>query len=451
MSLLLKEDNPFSIKSYDRLRHNLSLFDLVKAIKDGDYRFVVYIVTTSSFLLNHYDPVYCALHYASAVGNDSIVHLLLCNGATPTSVSMNGYLTPLHLAIGYNHVSVARKLIAKGARMNATTQIGYTALHYGAWNEALEACKEIILAGADINFTTKFGHSPLFCAVINGSQAMVKMLIDCGADLNIASLFASNGDPAPHTLCDIRTNEEIPFTGTLMHWAMLQKDTAMLKLLEYAAYRNMYEIPTIAAFAKMRVKYEIRTRDYLSAEAGRRRKVIFKGVYRSDYESILLKHWYNIPKKIIMTNILPYLMPLTSNLPVALIRTPLVSTIEEHVTTPGGSVNSDSTQSTAGTVVGETPDDDVDTADTKDSASDSTLKTDVATPSPKRKRGRSKRTKNKVKKLSVMPPGLEGLMQPEMQKLFPDGYIPREPIKIYNRDSDVAARSEQSLLRSSHR
>ena len=64
---------------------------------------------------------------------------------------------------------------------------GLTALVFAAREGDIESARALLDGGAKINQTTEYGWTPLLTAVNNRNYAVAKMLIDRGADVNIAN------------------------------------------------------------------------------------------------------------------------------------------------------------------------------------------------------------------------------------------------------------------------
>jgi ankyrin repeat protein len=64
---------------------------------------------------------------------------------------------------------------------------GLTALVFAAREGDVESAKALLDRGARINQTTEYGWTPLLTAVNNRNYALAKMLIERGADVNIAN------------------------------------------------------------------------------------------------------------------------------------------------------------------------------------------------------------------------------------------------------------------------
>merc|ERR1712098_796590 len=93
--------------------------------------------------------------------------------------------TFLMVAAEEGSTKVIRKLIEKGAKMEAQDVNGYTALHYAAKAGKGPPCKELIEKGANVNAQTKRGTTPLMHAAYRAHAEVVKILLDGGANSKI--------------------------------------------------------------------------------------------------------------------------------------------------------------------------------------------------------------------------------------------------------------------------
>jgi ankyrin repeat protein len=110
-------------------------------------------------------------------------------GATMLGVNFQGYdyIAGIRVATDKRHgyLEVVKVLVDKGAELDATDNLGHTALFYAALNEQLEVARLLLErgAGADVQ-----GHNlngtPLLMAAQNGDVEMVKLLLAYGADPN---------------------------------------------------------------------------------------------------------------------------------------------------------------------------------------------------------------------------------------------------------------------------
>ncbi len=80
-----------------------------------------------------------------------------------------------------------KKLILKGADVNARNESGGALLHWVAWRNNKEAASILLQEGADINARDSEGKTPLHHAIRAefGETEMVKFLVEAGADVNI--------------------------------------------------------------------------------------------------------------------------------------------------------------------------------------------------------------------------------------------------------------------------
>jgi len=91
--------------------------------------------------------------------------------------------TPLHLACYENHGAVVTKLIEAGASPNATAKMGFSALHFAAQANALDALQELLSKGANPNvWEGRKKSTPLHIAAAKGYAEAVSLLLKHGAN-----------------------------------------------------------------------------------------------------------------------------------------------------------------------------------------------------------------------------------------------------------------------------
>jgi len=149
------------------------------------------------------------LHAAAASGDRQAVEDLLAKGADVNAKSELG-ASALHTAAVYGHKQIAELLIEKGVDVNATAERslwdeGMTALH-GSCLKGQKGVAELLIArGADVNAKTKNGYTPLHIAATHGHKDVAEVLIAKGADVNAKDNY---GRP-PLSLAKNRSRTEI--------------------------------------------------------------------------------------------------------------------------------------------------------------------------------------------------------------------------------------------------
>lgn len=142
-------------------------------------------------------------------------------------------VTPLHIAIKGQHLSLVQTLVAMDARLDILDKEGNSVYHYAAITN-----KEIIQALAlkpnigIINLRNDNGHTPLHLACLNDKPECVKELLRSGADVNIAG--TDDGVPlqcaveissasCAKEIIDMYPNQlhakDMKNGGTPLHWA----------------------------------------------------------------------------------------------------------------------------------------------------------------------------------------------------------------------------------------
>lgn len=121
-----------------------------------------------------------ALTYAISERQTAIVGLLLDAGAKvdrPTTASnMDGW-TPLMVASWEGLGDVARELIRRGAKVNATGSGGTTAMHKAAWHGHVDLIVVLCQAGGDVSARDRQGQTPSFYAEHNGHAEAAMRLV----------------------------------------------------------------------------------------------------------------------------------------------------------------------------------------------------------------------------------------------------------------------------------
>jgi ankyrin repeat protein len=130
------------------------------------------------------DPAFQLLE-AARRGDTARVRELLDSGADPNASSEDGW-TPLHWAALKGHYELARLLLERGADPNARNFCGRTPLHYAALSDHPELAKLLLERGADPNARDRWGRTPLHYAAERGRASIARLLLERGAGVDVA-------------------------------------------------------------------------------------------------------------------------------------------------------------------------------------------------------------------------------------------------------------------------
>jgi ankyrin repeat protein len=128
-----------------------------------------------------------------AIGNnhDSIVHILLDNGALINITDSSSYGTTLNTAFNTGNLQLAQQLIDWGADINTCS---------GDWNNILTSAsargnllrvQKVLASGAEINAQGGYYANALMTAIVGRHEAIVRLLLDRGAHIDAQ---AQNGN-----------------------------------------------------------------------------------------------------------------------------------------------------------------------------------------------------------------------------------------------------------------
>jgi ankyrin repeat protein len=130
---------------------------------------------------NREEPHETPLFRAVFNENLEVVEILLNAGADP-NIAIDDGTTPLMVAAAHGVTEIVRKLIQKGANVNAKDSRGGTALMDAVGD--LELLQMLVEAGADVGAVDNFGQTVLHHAVALDSVEEVAFLLEKGAALN---------------------------------------------------------------------------------------------------------------------------------------------------------------------------------------------------------------------------------------------------------------------------
>jgi len=92
-------------------------------------------------------------------------------------------LTPLHLAVKLNRLTLVEMLIAAGANVNvADGKSGHTPLHLAAEAGRLDIVELLLAKRADVQLSSYYGCTPMQAASARAHNKIVKLLVEHGAE-----------------------------------------------------------------------------------------------------------------------------------------------------------------------------------------------------------------------------------------------------------------------------
>jgi len=115
------------------------------------------------------------LHLAAFFGRVESARILLDADAPVDEYSRNRIaVQPLHAATSGGHSEIVWLLIASGADVNATQQLGYVPLHAAAHNGDVESVRALLSAGADPTVANDEGNTPADLAANDEVRALLE-------------------------------------------------------------------------------------------------------------------------------------------------------------------------------------------------------------------------------------------------------------------------------------
>ena len=126
------------------------------------------------------------LHCAVSRGHQEIVELLLDAGANIHARNLN--LTPVLVAINYEHGKVLESLLSRGAEANPSINEDF-ALHFAARKGFRSIITILLEAGAPVDSANEGGHTVLAIAAARGIDDIVDRLLSRGASVNAKSKY----------------------------------------------------------------------------------------------------------------------------------------------------------------------------------------------------------------------------------------------------------------------
>eukprot|EP00004_Rigifila_ramosa_P018901 TRINITY_DN4754_c0_g1_i1.p1 TRINITY_DN4754_c0_g1~~TRINITY_DN4754_c0_g1_i1.p1 ORF type:complete len:875 (+),score=217.57 TRINITY_DN4754_c0_g1_i1:3-2627(+) len=124
-----------------------------------------------------------ALHEAALEGQEAIVRRLLERGATVNAVDADD-MTPLHGAARRGHLHICDILLGAGANPNPKNSDELTPLHFAAQRGLEAVVRDLVARGADFRARDVFQNTPLHYAASEDRVSAIEVLAKCGAPVD---------------------------------------------------------------------------------------------------------------------------------------------------------------------------------------------------------------------------------------------------------------------------
>jgi hypothetical protein len=125
-----------------------------------------------------------SIFLAVRIDDLSRVRRLLERGANVNAVDDNGR-TLLHVAVEYAHRDIVALLIRSGANVDAVDNYGWTPLHVAVEYAHRDIVALLLRSGANVDAVDNNGWTPLHWAAHDGHRDIVALLLRSGANVSI--------------------------------------------------------------------------------------------------------------------------------------------------------------------------------------------------------------------------------------------------------------------------
>ena len=134
---------------------------------------------------------------------DALEGHLICKRCSTLTVP-----PPPPKASEHGHNGVLDALVELGADLHVRNGLGWTALHYAAFNGRLSAVKRLLTAGLPPDARTHASWTPLHHAAVRGNHRTIRALVAAGADKSVLSQQGVTVAEMLRALTKLRTEEE---------------------------------------------------------------------------------------------------------------------------------------------------------------------------------------------------------------------------------------------------
>ncbi|OHT03306.1 hypothetical protein TRFO_29350 [Tritrichomonas foetus] len=202
-----------------------------------------FFTTIEEFDLNVKDGRYKTLLHWAVINNDTkmVEHLIEnCNGRVDIDSRDRHFQTPFIVALNNGHINLAKYLYNKGADINAKSEDDWTALHYAAKKNNIEALNFLTsLKHIEINALAEYGLSPLYLAAFNGHLEVAKHLVQAKSNVKTKD---ERSCTIFHAACSSNQPEMVGYLLTIGNIDFNAQNDDGMTALHLAARENYVDI-----------------------------------------------------------------------------------------------------------------------------------------------------------------------------------------------------------------
>ncbi len=161
------------------------------------------------------------LHVAVIIGAENAVDWFLSKPSTNVNIQNTSGVTPLYLAILFNHVNIIDTLLVAKANKLIENKNGSSFMHIAAMSGHLNVIEWALKNGFDVDCTSKFDLTPLYLALFYNQSAAVDLLLTCRANKDFKD---KDGQGFLHraALCENQEDNEDCGHLNVMRWMLAQ-------------------------------------------------------------------------------------------------------------------------------------------------------------------------------------------------------------------------------------
>ncbi|MFO1492428.1 MAG: ankyrin repeat domain-containing protein [Kiritimatiellia bacterium] len=130
----------------------------------------------------------CCIHHAASAGSTDDVSWFLSQGI-PINATNEVGVTALQVAAQCNQIAVMKYLVSVGAKLDVEDNNRHSLMHFAAAGDAVDSLNYLSKQGLSFRQQDCFGYTPLHSAAAEGNLAAAEWLLQTGADAKAPGLL----------------------------------------------------------------------------------------------------------------------------------------------------------------------------------------------------------------------------------------------------------------------